>query len=68
MGPETLPSACYIMSDESSIPFYSTSNGYKNNHAIEISENSLVSLLTHAIIFRPTFILFSDLSVFSAVL
>jgi len=26
-GSETLPSACY---DESSIPFYSTSNGYKN--------------------------------------
>jgi len=24
------PSACYILSDESSIPFYSTSNGYKN--------------------------------------
>jgi len=23
-------SACYILSDESSIPFYSTSNGYKN--------------------------------------
>jgi len=30
MGLETLPSACYILSDESSIPFYSTSNGYKN--------------------------------------
>jgi len=30
MGSETLPSACYILSDESSIPFYSTSNGYKN--------------------------------------
>jgi len=29
MGSETLPSACYILSDESSIPFYSTSNGYK---------------------------------------
>jgi len=27
---ETLPSTCYILSDESSIPFYSTSNGYKN--------------------------------------
>jgi len=24
MGSETLPSACYILSDESSIPFYST--------------------------------------------
>jgi len=31
MGSETLPSACYMLSDESSIPFYSTSNGYKNN-------------------------------------
>jgi len=30
MGSETLPSACYILSDESSIPFNSTSNGYKN--------------------------------------
>jgi len=31
MGSETLPSACYILSDESSIPFYSTSNGYRKN-------------------------------------
>jgi len=29
MGSETLPSACYILSDETSIPFYSMSNGYK---------------------------------------
>jgi len=28
LGSETLPSACYMLSDESSIPFYSTSNGY----------------------------------------
>jgi len=28
MGSETLPSPCYILSVESSIPFYSTSNGY----------------------------------------
>jgi len=28
MGSETLPSACHIHSDESSLPFYSTSNGY----------------------------------------
>jgi len=27
MGSETLPSACYILSHESSIPFYSTSTG-----------------------------------------
>jgi len=32
MGSETLPSACYILFDESSIPFYSTSNGYNNQH------------------------------------
>jgi len=32
MGSETLPSACYILSDESSIPFYSTCNGYNNKH------------------------------------
>jgi len=29
VGSETLFSACYILSDESSIPFYSTSNGYE---------------------------------------
>jgi len=28
MGSETLPSACYIVSDESSTSFYSTSNRY----------------------------------------
>jgi len=28
MGSGTLPSAFYILSDESSIPLYSTSNGY----------------------------------------
>jgi len=27
VGSETLPSACFILSDESSIPFYCTSNG-----------------------------------------
>jgi len=31
MGSETLPSACYILSDESSTPFYTTSNGYNKN-------------------------------------
>jgi len=30
MASETHPSACCTLSDESSIPFYSTSNGYKN--------------------------------------
>jgi len=30
MGSETLSSACYILSDESSIPLNSKSNGYKN--------------------------------------
>jgi len=29
MGSETLSFSCYILSDESGIPFYSTSNGYK---------------------------------------
>jgi len=33
MGSETLPSAYYILSDESSIPFYSTSNGYNYESA-----------------------------------
>jgi len=30
MGSETLPSACYILSNESSNPFNSTCNGYQN--------------------------------------
>jgi len=34
MWSDTLPSARFILSDESSIPFYSTSNGYKNTDAI----------------------------------
>jgi len=29
VGSETLPSTCYILSDESSLPLYSTSNWYK---------------------------------------
>jgi len=40
MGSETLPSACYILSDESSIPFYSTSNGY-NNYSFVIFDHIL---------------------------
>jgi len=31
IGSERLPSTYYILSEESSIPFYSTSNGYKND-------------------------------------
>jgi len=27
MGSKTLPSACYILSEDISLPFYSTSNG-----------------------------------------
>jgi len=38
MGSETLPSACYILSDESSVPFYSTSNGY-NYHYYSFKNN-----------------------------
>jgi len=30
LGSKTLPSTCNILSDKSSIPFYSTSNGYNN--------------------------------------
>jgi len=43
MGPKTLPSACYILSDESSIPFYSTSNGYKNVY--KTRKNAIVEYL-----------------------
>jgi len=47
VGSETLPSACYIFSDESSIPFYSTSNGYKNNvkgETVEVLSAKLMNL------------------------
>jgi len=38
MGSKTLPSTCYILSAESSIPFYSTNNGYnKRNHVNKIN-------------------------------
>jgi len=37
MVSETLPSACYILSDESSMPFYSTSNGYKNDMCLKVT-------------------------------
>jgi len=33
MGSISLLSTCYILSDESSIPFYSTSNGYNQLQA-----------------------------------
>jgi len=46
MGSEALPSACYILSDESSIPSYSTSNGY-NYH---VGKASVLKFLT---IFNP---------------
>jgi len=42
MGSETLPSACNILSDESSIPFYSTSNGYKKLFALNHVTASLL--------------------------
>jgi len=45
MGSETLPSACYILSDESSIPPYSTSNGYKNKVKGESVDVILAKLL-----------------------
>jgi len=41
MGSETLPSVCYILSDESSIPFYFTSNGYEDvGHIIHFRHKS----------------------------
>jgi len=39
MGLETLHSACYILSAETSIPFYSTSNGYNNG---EVAPKTLI--------------------------
>jgi len=44
MGSETLPSACYILSDESSIPFYSSSNGY-NKRGMDICMLKAANLL-----------------------
>jgi len=43
MESETLPSVCYILSDESSIPFYSTSNGY--NYCTLSPESNLFTRL-----------------------
>jgi len=38
MGSETHPFACYILSNECSIPFYSTSNGYNKESKDEVSK------------------------------
>jgi len=43
MGSETLAFACYILSDESSIPFYSTSNGYNNINEFALSNDEQIS-------------------------
>jgi len=53
MGSETLPSACYILSDESSMPFYSTSNGYNNlfrDDNIKTRKNAIVEYLDYQIL------------------
>jgi len=43
MGSETLPSACYILSDGSSIPFYSTSNEYnKKKRYVQVHRLSYI--------------------------
>jgi len=45
MGSETYTSAFYILSDESSIPFYSTSNGYNYTEPkINLVENELFNI------------------------
>jgi len=46
MGSEALPSAFYILSDESSILFYSTSKGYKRRSVFKpvIFEETSLSL------------------------
>jgi len=48
-GSETLPSTSYIRSDESSILFYSASNGYKDHQYFKRSYSyysNIYSLLT----------------------
>jgi len=44
MKPETLNSAYYVLSDESNIPFYSTSNGY-NDIETEVCENHFIKTI-----------------------
>jgi len=48
MGSETLPSACNILSDKSSIPFYSTINGY-NDSAQFLQASNVISLIPYRI-------------------
>jgi len=54
MGSETLSSTCYILSDEPSIPFYSTSNRYKNCSCTVGTCNNLVNVYSN--FFTPTLI------------
>jgi len=45
----TLPSACYILSDESSIPFYSTSNGPLPSACYILSDESSIPFYSTSI-------------------
>jgi len=53
MGSEKLSFACYIFSDESSTPFYPSSNGYKKNlfsvSGKQDSDNSRIETFKHGI-------------------
>jgi len=46
MGSETLPSTCYILSDECSIPFYLTRKGYKYRGSEQIGIGARTNLET----------------------
>jgi len=46
---ETLPSACYILFNESSLPFYSTSKGYKHSNKFLDDENNEIYPLQYII-------------------
>jgi len=50
-----LPSACYILSDEFSIPFFSTSNGYNNVPFEWTNESRLTGIKIHTSIISQFF-------------
>jgi len=50
MGSETLPSACYILFDESSIPFYFSSNGYNKSTDIGLYSPFVFSMGRYCVV------------------
>jgi len=55
IGSETIPSACYILSDESGIPFYSTSNGYNKGQKYYRGKNVFLPVPGTPLLLRSLF-------------